>query len=101
MFACLHMTGNGDAEQQALLDCAYSLSPNVENTAPGTVLVDISGTGLLFGSVRELTARVCAEATRLGLMIRVAVSSDPDAAVHAARGFQENTFIPPGKETEF
>src|SRR5947208_9834846 len=39
---------------EALLDCAQSFSPRVEDCAPGTLLLDISGLGKLFGPLPKV-----------------------------------------------
>ena len=82
----------------ALLDCAQSFSPCVEDTAPDTVLVDLAGMESLLGSLPHISRAISARATQLGLDANVAVASNPDAAQLAARGFAGITVIPPGKE---
>src|SRR3981081_1393346 len=39
----------------ALLDCAQSFSPEVEDSAPGIVLLNLAGLGPLFGSLPKIT----------------------------------------------
>ena len=82
----------------ALLDCAQSFSPCVEDTAPDTALVDLAGMESLLGSLPQISRAISARATELGLETNVAVASNPDAARLAARGFAGVTVIPPGKE---
>jgi protein ImuB len=71
----------------ALLDCAQSFSPTVEDTARDTVLVDLAGMESLFGSLTKISHAISDRATALGLTVTVAAASNPDAAVLAARGF--------------
>jgi protein ImuB len=71
----------------ALLDCAQSFSPTVEDTTRDTVLLDLAGMESLFGSLTKISHAISARATVLGLTVTVAAASNPDAAVLAARGF--------------
>jgi len=82
----------------ALLDCAQSFSPCVEDAAPDTALVDLEGMESLFGSLPDIAHAMSHRATSLGLEANVAVASNPDAAVVAARGFSGVTVIPPREE---
>jgi len=84
----------------ALLDCAQSFSPTVEDTARDTVLLDLAGMESLFGSLTKISHAISDRAIALGLATTVASASNPDAALLAARGFSSVTVIPPGKETE-
>jgi protein ImuB len=84
----------------ALLDCAQSFSPCVEDAAADTVILDLAGMESLFGSLPEIARHLFRRAVELGLDGNVAVASNPDAAVLAARGFSGVTVIPPGKEGE-
>ena len=82
MFACVH---SREKNCKALLvDCAYAFSPLVEETADDTVVLDIEGCELLFGSHPEIAKEIARYAARLGLKINVAVAQNPDAAIHAA-----------------
>jgi protein ImuB len=84
----------------ALLDCAQSFSPCVEDAACDTALLDLSGMGSLFGSLPNISRAIFDRAATLGLNANVAVASTPDAALIAARGFPGVTVIPIGKEAE-
>ncbi len=88
------------AAHAALLDCAQSFSPRVEDNACDTVILDISGTETLFGPPVKLARDLARRASDLGLECNVAVAANPDAATLAARGFAGVTVIPPGKEDE-
>jgi protein ImuB len=96
MFACVH---SKQKDCKALLgDCAYAFSPLVEETADDTVVLDIEGCELLFGSPRRIAKEIARHSTRLGLKVNVAVAQNPDAAIHAAKCFSGVIVIPPGKE---
>lgn len=84
----------------ALLDCAQSFSPRVEDTDCDTLLLDLSGLEPLFGPAPKIARDLARRASDLGLEASVAVASNPDAALHAARGFPGVTVIPTGKEAE-
>jgi protein ImuB len=89
------------AAHAALLDCAQSFSPCVEDTACDTALVDLAGTESLFGPLPEISRIIFSRAAALGLDANVATASNPDAAMLAARGFSGAAVIPAGKETEW
>ncbi|MFI5107022.1 MAG: DNA polymerase Y family protein, partial [Terriglobales bacterium] len=84
----------------ALLDCAQSFSPEVEDTAPDTVLLNLAGLEPLFGPLPKIARDLARRASRMGLEANVAVASNPDAALLAARGFPGVTLIPEGREAE-
>ena len=84
----------------ALLDCAQSFSPRVEDAAADAALVDLEGMETLFGSLPEIGRSLFRRAADLGLDANVAVASNLDAAVLAARGLCGVTVIPLGQEAE-
>src|SRR5215472_326492 len=84
----------------ALLDCAQSFSPCVEDSACDTVLLDLAGMESLLGSLPEIARAIFERAAALELKAHIAVASNPDAAVIAARGFSGVTVIPAGKEAD-
>jgi protein ImuB len=84
----------------ALLDCAQSFSPCVEDAARDTTLLDLAGMESLLGSLPEISRAISNRATALGLAANVGIASNPDAAVLAARGFPGVTVISPGNEAE-
>lgn len=88
------------AAHTALLDCAQSFSPRVEDTANDTVVLDISGMEPLFGAPAKLARDLAHRASELGLETNVAVAANPDAATLAARGYPGVTVIPSGNEEE-
>jgi protein ImuB len=95
---CLRSEAQEQAAHAALLDAAWSVSPRVEDAARGTVVLDLEGLSALFGAdeniARELARRVAA----IGLAARVAVATNMEVAIHAARGFPGITIIPAGEE---
>src|SRR5580704_2625422 len=88
------------AAHAAMLDCAQSFSPCVEDAACDTALLDLAGMESLLGSLPEISRAIGNRAAALGFKAHVAVASNPDAAVLAARGFPGVTVIPLGKEAE-
>jgi protein ImuB len=88
------------ASHAALLDCAQSFSPRIENTAPDTVLLDLCGLESLFGSLPKIARDIARRTFDLGLEANVATAFNPDTALFAARGFAGVTVIPEGKEAE-
>src|ERR1022692_556631 len=88
------------AARAALLDCAQSFSPCVEDADCDTTLLDLAGMESLLGSLPDISRAIHHRAAALGLEANVAVASNPDAAVLAARGFPGITVIPSGQEAE-
>jgi protein ImuB len=88
------------AAHAALLDCAQSFSPCVEDTACDTTLLDLLGMESLFGSLSEISRAIYDRATALGLDANVATAFNAETAMLAARGIPGITVIPDGKEAE-
>jgi protein ImuB len=84
----------------ALLDCAQSFSPRVEDAGCDTVLLDLAGLETLLGPLPRIARAMARRASDLGLEVNVAIASNPDTAGLAARGFRGVTVIPAGKEAE-
>jgi protein ImuB len=93
MFACVYAPDELTA--LSLVEFAYGFSPVVEEVREGTVVIDVEGCELLFGSPYQLASEVVdrAEAT-----VNVALAANPDAAIHAATYLKGITFISPGEE---
>jgi protein ImuB len=89
-----------DAAHAALLDCAQSFSPRVEDIGSDIILIDLAGLEPLFGPLPKIARDLARRASDLGLESNVAVAANPDTAVIAARGFSGITLIPHGKEAE-
>jgi protein ImuB len=84
----------------ALLDCAQSFSPEVEDTWPGAVLLNLAGLEPLFGPLPKIARDLARRVSQMGLEANLAVAANPDAALLAARGFPGMTLIPEGREAE-
>src|SRR5689334_839025 len=118
MFACIYSRSVPNSQQKAanaaettpsLVDLAFTFSPLVELTSADTVVLDVSGQDLLFGSsavdapldtecARNLAAEVIRQAKAAGLKVSVAVAANVDVAIHAARLIKGLTILPPGNE---
>ena len=118
MFACIHgrsvptLTPPNSAENSSLVDLAFTFSPLVEQTSADTVVLDISGQDLLFGTAgaemdrcdddlaaaKNIANEIGRRAQELNLTIDVAVAANPDTSIHAARSFQKTTIINTGDE---
>jgi protein ImuB len=95
-----------ESAHAALLDCAWTISPRVEDIGKGkeaglkdTVVLDISGCEKLFGSPEKIVQDLTRAASTVGFDANVAVARNPSAAVSAAQGFSSITVIPPGEES--
>jgi protein ImuB len=86
--------------QAALLDCAQSFSPDVEDTAPGVALLNLAGLTSVLGPVQKIAHDMAERVLQMGLEAHIAVASNPDAALLAARGFPGVTLISRGQEAE-
>ncbi len=102
MFACIHAKKIG--AEVSLPEFAYAFSPVVEETEIGTVVIDVEGCELLFGSAYELANEIARRAVMgknsggLESKVNVAVAANPDAAIFAAKFYQGISFISPGEE---
>jgi protein ImuB len=102
MFACIH--SENVPPDLSLTDFAYGFSPLVEEIRAGTVVIDVDGCELLFGSAYQLASEVARRAlqtkTKSGLdtTVSVAVAANPDAAIHAATRLPGITFVSAGEE---
>jgi protein ImuB len=91
MFACLHAPGN----LPLLVECAGYFSPFIEETADDTIVFDIRGLKLIYGNPEQIARAI---ERRMGLKANLAIATNPDAAIHAARGIAGITVIAPGRE---
>jgi len=113
MFACIHGRAISKTRFESdteLVDLAFTFSPLVEQTTADTVVLDVSGQGLLFGSTsfqslandaeidstRNLSNEIVRRGNQLNLKVDVAVAVNPDVAIHAARSFKGVTVIAVG-----
>ena len=97
MFACVYAPS---CEQATLLALASSFSPLVEDTAPGMVIFSIVGLGRLIGTPPEIAAVVARRGAEAGIQANLAISTDPDTAMLAARHLRGITLIPPDREVD-
>ena len=89
----------------ALLDCAWTISPRVEDGPKqeeqdfsDTVVLDLAGCEKLFGSHEKIAHDLRRVASGVGLTANVAIVGNPSAAISAAQGFPGITLIPDGQE---
>jgi protein ImuB len=87
--------------QFALLDCAHTFSPRGEAVEYGTAVADITGTEKLFGPSKKLASSIATRAAEFTLTANIGIASNPDTAVHIARGYSGITIVPPGNEAEW
>src|SRR5437868_517517 len=97
MFACIHAS----ADPVLLIACAQAFSPVVEHTAPDIAVLDVSGLGRIYEAPHEIAAAIAARARLLGFEAQIAIASNPDAAICAARGFSGVSVVPHGDEAKF
>jgi protein ImuB len=96
----LRSAGLEASAHAALLDCACAFSPRVEDAAAEAVVLDLAGLERIFGPPAKIACDLVRRCSEMGLEANVAVASNPDAALLAARGFAGVTVIPPGEEGE-
>ena len=98
MFACLHGNGN-------LTALAFEFSPLVEQTAPDTVTLDVSGLERLWGFPQDVAAAIARRAAEIRVKVNIALAANPDAAICAARGGVPSgpgiSIVPQGDEAKF
>ncbi len=82
----------------ALLDVAHAFTPKVEDAAPDTLLLDLEGLERLHGSPAKMAGDLATRVAGISVEANVAIAVNPDAAMHAARGFAGTTVIPFGEE---
>lgn len=81
-----------------LLDVAHAFTPRVEDTASDTLLLDLEGLDRLYGAPAKMAADLSSRLLTVGIEANIAIAANPDAAMHAARGFSGTTIIPAGSE---
>ncbi len=94
--------------QAALFDCAYTVSPRIEQARNADeraffdcVVLDLSGCDKLFGSPQKIASHLQKMAAEVGLEPNIAIAGTPQVAVSAARGFSGITLIPSGSEAAY
>ncbi len=102
MFACIHAPDLPAG--LSLAEIAYGFSPIVEEAGGKTVVIDVDGCELLFGSPYELATDVARRAKEpranggVEGAVNVAIAANPDAAIHAAMRLKGVSFVSPGEE---
>ena len=96
--ACHRSESQERGAHAALLDVAWSVSPRVEDTAQDTIVLDLEGLDSLFGSDENIARELAHRISRINLAPRIAIASNIESAIHAARGFSGITIIPEGAE---
>jgi protein ImuB len=94
------LTEQENSAHSALLDVAHAFTPQVEDTATDTLLLDLAGMEQLYGAPAQMARELASRVSAIGLVANIALASNPDAAMHAARGFKGITVIPEGKEEQ-
>jgi protein ImuB len=84
-----------------LMDVGWSVSPQIEDTAEDAIALDLSGLDHLYRSEEEIAAQLVQRSSGCGLLPNVAIASNIETALLAARGFTGITVIPPGKESQY
>ncbi len=90
-----------EAAHAALLDVAWSITPRVEDAAPDTLLIDISGLSSLFGDAETIAREIASRASTFGMHVHVAVSANVETARIVARTLPGPTIVPAGEERRF
>ncbi|HVH50121.1 MAG TPA: hypothetical protein VM781_00525, partial [Candidatus Bathyarchaeia archaeon] len=90
-----------EAAHQALLDVAWSITPRVEDAAPDTLLMDISGLSSLFGNEEAIAQETASRASIFGMHVHVAVSANVETARIVARALPGPTIVPAGEERRY
>jgi len=100
MFVCIYCPELSG--ELPLSDFAYDFSPLVEESNPNTVVIDVDGCELLFGSAYRLASEIVARSKnakeKLGGRVNVSIAANPDAAIHAAKHLKGITFVAPSEE---
>lgn len=97
MYGCLYVPGASEADRIALLRCAQSFSPSIEQGADYAI-AGIQGLRTLIGTPRDVALRMAAALQTSGLKGNIAVAATRHSALAAARGIPGITVIPPGDE---
>jgi protein ImuB len=86
------------ATHAALLDVAWSISPHVEDTAADTIVLDLDGLASMFGSDEDIARVLMERVSRVGVNPNIAIASNIEAAILAARGFSGIAILRAGEE---
>lgn len=83
-----------------LLDLGWSVSPQIEDAAADTVVVNISGLNSLFKTEEAVAQKLMRGGAEGRLTLQVAVAANPETAMIAARGLPGITIVRPGDELQ-
>jgi len=86
------------AAHAALLDVAWSISPRVEDTAADTIVLDLEGLFSMLGSDEEIARVLMERVMSVEVVPNIAIASNIEAAILAARGFSGISILPVGEE---
>jgi len=95
-YACVY--GRNASTELPLSKSLSVFSPLIEETSSDTVVLDVTGTEALFGSSEQLAERILAHLESNGLDASVAVGTNADAAIHAARNLPGITMLAPDRD---
>lgn len=98
MYACIHIPQITKRTQPALQELAGQFSPTLEWNGPGTITFSLTGLTSLFGTAAEIASEIARRGMQLDVHGNLAISTNPDTALQAARNFPGVTVIPPGHE---
>jgi protein ImuB len=93
------------ATKEVLLECAGAFSPRVEDKSEDAAflcVIDIAGTGSLFGTPESLAGNLLTRIRALGITASIAVSHNFHTAIALAKGLPPRTpmkVIPDGEES--
>ncbi len=90
-----------EAAHSALLDVAWSITPRVEDAAPDTLLIDISGLTSLLGDQEAIARQIASRASTFGMNVHVAISANVETARIVSRALPGPTIVPEGEERRF
>jgi protein ImuB len=91
LYACVqNRTTQAD---RSLIELVSNFSSLIEETTPDTVVLDVTGSESLFGPPEQLSEDILVYLTRNGLDASIAVASNPDAAILAARNLPGITIL--------
>lgn len=93
-----------ESAQTALVEYAGRFSPRVESTSLGAAILDLAGMEKILGSWPNAARAMTVQAAEIGFELRIAIASNPDTALLAARGFSAygspHTVISVGEEAQ-
>jgi len=98
---CPRLPAQEKAAHAALLDIGWSISPRIEDAAQDAIVLDLSGLTSLFGAEKDIGIQLVERSAACGLRGNVAIASNIDTALIAARGFTGVTVIVPGEESQY